>query len=194
MRHLAGSCAALAVLCLANASAAQTVKGPVHWKFLDHPTAKLQAASYAPTPVAPSVSSYPVAIPGANLAGLDEGWSDSQLGSIGCLVGGTVGTAVSIAVGGPNVINLIAGGIVSAASPAALYTALVGVVFASFCAIGESATPTVVMAYREYYGTSAVARPTVPPTVPQQPPYMSRLPQPTQGYPGVRPIRFTPTR
>lgn len=67
--------------------------------------------------------------------------------SLGCIVGGTTGTALSLSAGGMNVVNLIAGGLVPASSPVAMWVALGGVVFASFCSVGQAVTPTVLAAY-----------------------------------------------
>ena len=61
--------------------------------------------------------------------------------SMGCLVGGTTGTALALLAGGRNVMNVIAGGGLVPANPGVLYIGLVGVVFASFCAIGQALTP-----------------------------------------------------
>ena len=67
--------------------------------------------------------------------------------SLGCIVGGTTGTALSLSAGGMNVVNLIAGGLVPASSPVAMWVALGGVVFASFCSVGQAVTPTVLATY-----------------------------------------------
>ncbi len=76
-----------------------------------------------------------------------EGWSDSVKQSMGCLVGGTTGTTLAMLAGGENLVNIIAGGIVPAANPLALSIGVVGVVFASFCAVGQALTPL----YLEYF-------------------------------------------
>lgn len=67
--------------------------------------------------------------------------------SLGCIVGGTAGTALSMSAGGMNVVNLIAGGLVPATSPVAMWVALGGVVFASFCSVGQALTPSVMATY-----------------------------------------------
>lgn len=67
--------------------------------------------------------------------------------SYGCIIGGVTGTGLSVGVGGLNVINLIAGGIVPATNPVASYLALGGVVFASFCAVGQALTPAFLATY-----------------------------------------------
>jgi hypothetical protein len=61
--------------------------------------------------------------------------------SLGCAITGTVGTGAAIIAGGENLVNIIAGGVVAPANKAVLYIGLVGVVFASFCAIGQALTP-----------------------------------------------------
>ena len=77
-------------------------------------------------------------------------FGDSEQGSLGCIVGGTLGTVGAFLIGGENIINLIAGGLVPVSSPAALYAAMGGVVFASFCAVGQAMTPMAVYLYRRY--------------------------------------------
>ncbi len=61
--------------------------------------------------------------------------------SVGCLISGTVATIGSLALGGENLVNLIAGGVVLPQNRAVLYVGIVGVVFASFCALGQAVTP-----------------------------------------------------
>jgi hypothetical protein len=97
--------------------------------------------------------------------------------SLGCIVGGVTGTGLSVGAGGLNVINLIAGGIVPASNPIAAYLALGGVVFASFCAVGQALTPTVMATYRYFLVPRSVTSPSqsearycqaeVPPRVPR---------------------------
>ncbi len=71
------------------------------------------------------------------------GLNDTVRGAIGCTIGGTVATAVALAAGGENTVNLVAGGLVPSVNRAALYVGMVGVVFGSFCAIGQALTPIV---------------------------------------------------
>lgn len=59
----------------------------------------------------------------------------------GCVIGGTVGTGVTLAAGAENLINVIAGGLVAPASPAVLAIGLAGVVFGTFCTLGQAITP-----------------------------------------------------
>ncbi|HYH18879.1 MAG TPA: hypothetical protein VD995_09715 [Azospirillum sp.] len=73
----------------------------------------------------------------------------------GCLIGGTVGTGVALAANAENLINVIAGGIVAPASPAVLAIGLAGVVFGTFCTIGQAFTPL----YVHYLGTPADGQP-----------------------------------
>jgi hypothetical protein len=61
--------------------------------------------------------------------------------SLGCAIAGSAGTAAAVFAGGENLVNIIAGGVVMPQNRAVLYIGLVGVVFASFCAIGQALTP-----------------------------------------------------
>lgn len=61
--------------------------------------------------------------------------------AIGCLIAGTAGTTVALAAGSENVVNIVAGGLVVPVNRVALYTAVVGVVFGTFCAVGQAMTP-----------------------------------------------------
>jgi hypothetical protein len=74
-------------------------------------------------------------------------FTDGEMQSLGCLVGGIAGTGAALAAGGVSVINIVAGGLVPVNSNLALGTALVGVVFASFCAVGQALTPAAIMLY-----------------------------------------------
>lgn len=76
--------------------------------------------------------------------------------SLGCIIGGVTGTTLSVGAGGLNVVNLIAGGLVPAASPVAAYLALGGVVFASFCAVGQALTPAVMASYGYFMRGTAI--------------------------------------
>lgn len=77
--------------------------------------------------------------------------------SLGCILGGTTGTALSIGAGGMNVVNLIAGGLVPATSPVAMWVALGGVVFASFCSVGQALTPAAMATYGYFVPAAAPA-------------------------------------
>lgn len=61
--------------------------------------------------------------------------------SIGCVLAGTLGTGVALSAGGENVVNIVAGGLVAPINQIALYTAIVGVVFGTFCSVGQAVTP-----------------------------------------------------
>ena len=71
--------------------------------------------------------------------------------AIGCAVGGSTATAMGALLGAENLVNLIAGGVV-ASSGAVLAFGLFGVMFAKFCELGESVTPSVL-----YYLGGSVA-------------------------------------
>lgn len=59
----------------------------------------------------------------------------------GCVTGGTIGTVTALMVSPVNLLNVVAGGVVSPANTGVLAVGLAGVVFATFCALGESLTP-----------------------------------------------------
>ena len=61
--------------------------------------------------------------------------------AIACLGVGTAATAGAIAADAVNLTNLIAGGLVPVANLGVLYLGLIGVVFASYCAIGSALAP-----------------------------------------------------
>jgi hypothetical protein len=81
--------------------------------------------------------------------------NDAEKQSLGCLIVGTAGLGVALSADGVNIINVIAGGIVNPANQVVLYTSLVGVVFASFCAVGQALTPAAVMFYERYINPEA---------------------------------------
>lgn len=99
----------------------------------------LPAKSYGP--------SFSLPDPGGKAADASGGGITEYDLSLGCIVGGTAGTALSMTAGGMNVVNLIAGGLVPAASPVAMFVAVGGVVFASFCSVGQALTPAVLASY-----------------------------------------------
>lgn len=61
--------------------------------------------------------------------------------ALGCVIAGVAGTSVALAAGSENVVNIVAGGLVVPVNRIALYTAVVGVVFGTFCAVGQAMTP-----------------------------------------------------
>ena len=67
----------------------------------------------------------------------------------GCVLTGTVATAAAMLGDAENLLNVVAGGIVAPASPSVLYLGLAGVVFTSFCTLGQQLTPL----YLYYFGT-----------------------------------------
>lgn len=120
------------------------------------------------------VKSYgPSGSPPASGNGSSNGveFGDSEMASLGCLVGGTVGMAGALAIGAANIGNLIAGGLVPAASPAALYASLVGVVFATFCAVGQAMTPLAIYGYKRFNEPAEEPGPTL--VAPQRSPVVS---------------------
>jgi hypothetical protein len=80
--------------------------------------------------------------------------------AIGCLIAGSVGTGIAAMAGTNNVVNIIAGGQVVPASQLALYTAVAGVIFGTFCAVGQALTPLYMHVAR---ATPQPARPPLPP-------------------------------
>lgn len=94
-----------------------------------------------------------------------EKWSDTVRQSMGCLVTGSAGTTAALFAGGENLVNVIAGGVVSAANPVVLYVGLFGVVFASFCAVGQALTPL----YIHYMEVPEPNPPGLNPNVPASP-------------------------
>jgi hypothetical protein len=79
----------------------------------------------------------------AQSAAADPEPSMEVMKSFGCLATGTTGTLAAIGFGPENLVNLVSGGIVTPANSAVLAIGVVGVVFASFCTVGESLTPSV---------------------------------------------------
>lgn len=99
-----------------------------------------------------------IAPPGEPPAGPD-GMSFATAQSVACLATGGAATAAALAFGWQNVTNLISGGVVPAAGPGAVALGLFGVVFTSFCAIGQALTPL----YLDAVGAETVAGPRQPP-------------------------------
>jgi len=111
---------------------------------------------------------FPMLSPDARMP--EVGMDDSVKQSAGCLLGGAVGTSMALYAGAENLVNVIAGGVVASANPMVLYTGVFGVVFASFCAIGQALTPLYL-----HYVDRADPEPALPPqSAPQQiaPPYI----------------------
>lgn len=82
---------------------------------------------------------FPMLSPDARMP--EVGMDDSVKQSAGCLISGVFGTSLALYAGAENLVNVIAGGVVASANPMVLYTGIFGVVFASFCAIGQALTP-----------------------------------------------------
>lgn len=67
--------------------------------------------------------------------------SEQVQASYGCFSAGLGGTVAAWTVGAENLVNVVAGGIVAPANPAVLTIGVLGVVFASFCTVGQALTP-----------------------------------------------------
>jgi hypothetical protein len=67
----------------------------------------------------------------------------------GCMLMGTAGTMAALSANSVNLLNVVAGGIVTPANPAVLYLGLAGVVFTSFCTLGQQLTPLYVYYFNE---------------------------------------------
>jgi hypothetical protein len=74
-------------------------------------------------------------------ASQDDGLPEEVKSAYACLIGGSTALAASFLVGGENLTNLIAGGVVVPQNQAVLYIALVGVVFVAFCTVTQSLLP-----------------------------------------------------
>jgi hypothetical protein len=83
----------------------------------------------------------PNALPNGEEGISDESTNPAVAHALGCLIVGSVGTGIAAMAGTKNVVNIIAGGHVVPASQLALYTAVVGVLFGTFCAVGQALTP-----------------------------------------------------
>lgn len=137
------SCVALAAAVLATGAApvrSEEPRGPV--------VAGPQVAGLATlrertsvVPMQPSRAHPARTIQAQGEADAEPGVSDDLKSAYACLLGGSVALAASFAVGGENLTNLIAGGVVVPQNQTVLYLALVGVVFAAFCSISESLLP-----------------------------------------------------
>mgnify|MGYP006277858723 CR=1 FL=1 len=89
-----------------------------------------------PIPVAPIPA-------GQTSLSVVEPLPESVSNGLGCLFFGSTATAITAYVGSENIVNLIAGGIVPVTSSVALSIGVIGVVFSSFCTIGQALTPLV---------------------------------------------------
>lgn len=66
---------------------------------------------------------------------------DNVRGAWACLAGGSVATAAAMAAGSENLINVVAGGAVAPQNRAVLAMGLAGVVFSTFCTLGQQLLP-----------------------------------------------------
>lgn len=90
----------------------------------------------------------PDAAPASPSAAAEEAVDNAVAQSLGCVLAGTTGTSIALLAGGENVVHIIAGGLVLPVNQIALYTAIVGVVFGTFCAVGQAVTPLYLYATR----------------------------------------------
>lgn len=109
--------------------------------------------------------------------------------SVGCVVGGTVGATIASLGGGLNTINMIGGGVVSAINPVTFYVSLVGVVFISFCQLGQALTPLYL-----HLTAPTPPEPVIGPPQAAPPPALDNLPDfrrnpPLEHRPGVPMVR-----
>lgn len=93
-------------------------------------------ASVVPGPVTPAI------IPA------EEPVDPNVAQSVGCVAVGLTGTSIAVLAGGENVVSILSGGLVVPVNQVALYTAIIGVVFGTFCAVGQAVTPLYLYAMR----------------------------------------------
>jgi hypothetical protein len=112
---------------------------------IDRPAAgQKPARSYLaamPSIIRPVEATPSIVEPPNMLANPDGSMSDAVKSAVGCAVGGSTAFATSIAIGGTNTINVVAGGLVTPASAILLYLGLGAVIFGSFCQIAMSLMP-----------------------------------------------------
>lgn len=60
-----------------------------------------------------------------------------------CVAGGSAGTAAALAAGAENLINVVAGGVVAPSNRSVMVLGLAGVVFTTFCTLGQQLLPLV---------------------------------------------------
>lgn len=99
------------------------------------PLSPARAAELASPMIPPKPSSQPM--------------PDEVTAAWGCVAMGSAGTAAAMASSSENLLNVVAGGVVSPANPAVLYLGLAGVVFTSFCTLGQQLTPLYLYYFRE---------------------------------------------
>lgn len=63
------------------------------------------------------------------------------IGAWSCVALGSAGTAFAMVANSENLLNLVAGGVVTPANPTVLYLGLAGVVFTTFCTLGQQLSP-----------------------------------------------------
>ncbi|HEY0833904.1 MAG TPA: hypothetical protein VGE72_08360 [Azospirillum sp.] len=139
----------------------EAAPAPRHTPIADMPLPGHAAARIIPVATAPDTATGPTPdrqtsqMMSTPMLPSTDDISDDVKSAWGCVIGGTVGTGVTLAAGAENLINVIAGGLVAPASPAVLAIGLAGVVFGTFCTIGQAFTPL----YVHYFGTPNGAPP-----------------------------------
>jgi len=76
--------------------------------------------------------------------------NDAEITSAMCVLGATVGMAMTYLAGPNEVIMLVVGGVVVPSSPSILFLSLFGTMAAAGCTIGALATPAVSWWHRRY--------------------------------------------
>jgi hypothetical protein len=132
------------------------------WLYLSvaRPGGMVQADDPGEASVVPVMLRLPSSGPAHEPTDAEMAFQTAQ--SVACVVTGGVATAAALGLGWQNVTNLISGGgAVPAAGPGVVALGLFGVVFTSFCAIGQALTPL----YLDFMAPLEPA-PAVPPPAP----------------------------
>jgi hypothetical protein len=82
-----------------------------------------------------------------DMAGQRGGLTAEVQQSIACVLVGGTATAGALSAGAENLVSVVAGGAVPIRNTAVLYLGVVGVVFATFCALGQALTPLALYAF-----------------------------------------------
>lgn len=73
-----------------------------------------------------------------------DAMSQEVKASFGCLILGSLATTTTAIIGPENLVQVLAGGVVTPANSAVLAVSVVGMVFSSFCSIGHFLTPATI--------------------------------------------------